>query len=108
MIPEPMDEATEQLIRDLRASPTDLARFVAAAVRRRRMIIAIAPEAIVRWERDDPSTWALVRQALAARGIRVRVMPPAPRPARPSEGGECLELDHFDATVISRAESRTD
>jgi hypothetical protein len=78
-----MDSATESLLRDLETSPTDLRRLViSAALWRNRMAVAIEAEAIARWERDDPRSWASVQDWLLARGITITVL--RPRPTMPA------------------------
>src|SRR5438094_8280741 len=56
-----LDEETVRLLRALRESPTDLAKLVKTIHRRRRRVVAIAPKAIARWNRDDPDSWKRVR-----------------------------------------------
>ena len=80
-----MDHATERLLRDLEASPTDLKRLVVSTLWRDRSAIAIESDAIARWERDDPRRWASVQAWLLAQGITITVLrsratPPAPWP----------------------------
>ena len=69
-----MDTATERLLRDLEASPTDLKKLVVNAVWRHCTAIAIESEAINRWERDDPTRWASVQEWLLAKGITITVL----------------------------------
>jgi hypothetical protein len=76
-----MDTATEILVRELEASPTDLKKLVVSAVWRHCSAIAIESEAITRWERDDPKRWALVQDWLLAKGITITVL----RSRRPME-----------------------
>jgi hypothetical protein len=47
-----MDKTTENLLRELEGSPTDLKRLVVSAVWRYCSAIAIESEAITRWERE--------------------------------------------------------
>ncbi len=86
-----MDPVTENLLRDLETSPTDLMRLVVSAIWRKRTAIAIEAEAIARWERDDPKCWASVQDWLLSQGITITVLksrpaarsyptPPAPPP----------------------------
>jgi len=79
-----MDKATESLLRDLEASPTDLKKLVVSAMWRHCTAIAIESEAITRWERDDPRRWASVREWLLAQGITITVLKsrPAAEPRR--------------------------
>ena len=69
-----MDKATESLLRDLEASPTDLNKLVVSALWRHYSTIAIEAEAITRWERDDPERWASVQEWLLAKGITITVL----------------------------------
>jgi len=69
-----MDKATESLLRDLEASPTDLKKLVVSAVWRHCTAVAIESEAISRWERDDPTRWASVQEWLLANGITITVL----------------------------------
>jgi len=82
-----MDAATETLLRDLEASPTDLKKLVVSVLWRSRPAIAIESEAIARWERDDPHRWACVQEWLLTRGITITVLrrrsPAAPPRATP-------------------------
>jgi len=69
-----MDDATEALLRDLEASPTDLKKLVVSALWRKRSAIAIESDAIARWERDDPHRWASVQEWLLSQGIAITVL----------------------------------
>ena len=85
-----MDAATENLLRDLETSPTDLKRLVISAIWRNRTAIAIEAEAIARWERDDPRRWSAVQDWLLAQNItitvlRTRPVPPTYQPPRPPQ-----------------------
>ena len=87
-----MDKATESLLRDLEASPTDLKKLVVSAVWRHCTAIAIESEAITRWERDDPTRWASVQEWLLANGITITVLrsrsaTQTPRSAPPPQAG---------------------
>src|SRR5215467_16068093 len=77
-----MNAATENLLRDLESSPTDLKRLVISALWRNRTAIAIEAEAIARWERDDPRSWSAVQDWLLAQNITITVL--RTRPARPT------------------------
>jgi len=93
-----MDDATETLLRDLEASPTDLKKLVMSALWRNRSAIAIESDAIARWERDDPHRWASVQDWLLSQGITITVLrnrsaggnlgapPPAPWPPPAASG----------------------
>jgi hypothetical protein len=69
-----MDAVTENLLRDLETSPTDLKRIVISAIWRKRTAIAIEADAIARWERDDPKRWASVQDWLLSQGITITVL----------------------------------
>jgi hypothetical protein len=83
-----MDPVTENLLRDLETSPTDLKRLVISTLWRTRPAIAIEADAIARWERDDPKSWASVQDWLLSQGITITVLrsrPSAP-PQPPAPG----------------------
>jgi len=86
-----MDAATENLLRDLETSPTDLKRLVISVIWRNRTAIALEAEAIARWERDDPRRWSAVQEWLLSQNITITVLrsrpallsyqvPPPPQP----------------------------
>ncbi len=93
-----MDHATEALLSELEASPTDLKKLVVSALWRNRTAIAIESDAIARWERDDPHRWASVQEWLLSQGITITVLrnrsaggnpgatPPAPWPPPAASG----------------------
>src|SRR6267142_1577477 len=64
-------DETEKLLGELRGSPTDLAKLVATVNQRHRRIVAISAQAIARWNKDDPTSWARVREWLTMRGVRI-------------------------------------
>ena len=69
-----MDDATETLLRDLEASPTDLKKLVVTSLGRSARTLAIASAAIARWQRDDPHQWAAVREWLLARDSKIVIV----------------------------------
>ena len=69
-----MDAATENLLRDLETSPTDLKRLVISVIWRNRTAIALEAEAIARWERDDPRRWSAVQEWLLSQNITITVL----------------------------------
>ena len=75
-----MDAATENLLRELETSPTDLKRLVISALWRNRTAIAIEAEAIARWERDDPRSWSSVQDWLLSQNITITVLRSRPSP----------------------------
>jgi len=64
-------DETEKLLGELCGSPTDLAKLVATVNQRHRRIVAISAQAIARWNKDDPTSWARVREWLTMRGVRI-------------------------------------
>ena len=64
------DEATEQLLRELKGSPTDLAKLVIRMAPRRRTVVPISAGAIARWTKDDPESWDRVCTWLMMRGVQ--------------------------------------
>jgi hypothetical protein len=61
----------DELLRDLRASPTDLAKLVTSVHQQRVSVVAISSKAMIRWGRDDPDSWKRVQGWLSLRGVRV-------------------------------------
>jgi hypothetical protein len=68
-----MDMATETLLRELRGSPTDLAKLVVSVHERHQGCVAVSAPAIARWNRDDPRSWTLVQEWLTREGVEVLV-----------------------------------
>ena len=64
---------TEELLRDLRGSPTDLAKLVTRVQQRPRSVVAIPGKAIERWHRDDPHAWERARAWLTKHDVRIIV-----------------------------------
>jgi len=69
-----LDGATEELIRDLRGSPTDLAKLVKSIDDRGRAVVPLSAKALARWNKDDPDSWDRVREWLTARGVRLVIV----------------------------------
>jgi hypothetical protein len=63
---------TQELLAELRASPTDLARLVATAARSPRREVVVASRTLQAWVRRDPQAWAKVVTWLAAHDQVVR------------------------------------
>jgi len=61
----------DDLLNDLRSSPTDLARIVEAVVRDRRPYVKIPVQTVRSWERRAPADWARVASWLAAQNVTV-------------------------------------
>jgi len=61
----------DDLLNDLRSSPTDLARIVEAVVRDRRPYVTIPVQTVRSWERRAPDDWAKVASWLAAQNVAV-------------------------------------
>jgi hypothetical protein len=68
-----IDETADKLLRELRGSPTDLAKLVERIHQRRRRVVAISAGAITRWNKDDPKSWERVREWLTRRGVQIIV-----------------------------------
>jgi len=68
-----IDETTDKLLRELRGSPTDLAKLVERIHRRGRRVVPISANAIARWNKDDPDSWERVRGWLTRRGVQIIV-----------------------------------
>jgi hypothetical protein len=69
-----MDRATEQLLRELRGSPTDLAKLVERVQRCPGRVVAIPGPALARWRKDDPDAWERVHAWLTNHGLRLVVI----------------------------------
>ncbi len=61
----------EELLAELRASRTDLARVVEAAARTRLPYIVVPARSVSAWQQREPQTWVKVSQWLTAQGIEV-------------------------------------
>jgi hypothetical protein len=61
----------DDLLNDLRSSPTDLARIVEAVVRDRLPYVKIPVQTVRSWERRAPDDWAKVASWLAAQKVAV-------------------------------------
>ena len=72
---QPLDEATEKLLRELEASPTDLAKLVKKIYQRDRAVVVVSRHATVRWHNDDPESWDHVHDWLTKRGVQIVVDP---------------------------------
>ena len=68
-----IDETADKLLRELRSSPTDLAKLVERIHRRGRRVVPISANAIARWDKDDPDSWERVREWLTRRGVQIIV-----------------------------------
>src|SRR4029453_11287304 len=116
-----MEKATESLLRELEASPTDLKKLVVSAVWRHCNAIAIESEGISRWGRHDPEHWASVQEWLLARGITITVLRSRPAteipraapslPGQPPAGAEGWRVHpcqlRSEAGSLGRRRSRT-
>jgi len=60
---------TEELVTELRASRTDLARFVQAAHRDKLPFMVVGAQSVRAWEQREPGLWARVRTWLEAHSI---------------------------------------
>ncbi len=69
-----MDRATQDLLRELQAGPTDLAKLIGSVLRRERTTVAVEADAMARWNRDAARHWQLVKAWLTAHGVRVTVV----------------------------------
>jgi hypothetical protein len=68
-----INEATDNVIRELRGSPTDLAKLVEAVRGRPLHVVEISAEAIIRWRNDDPCLWKLVLEWLTTMDVEITV-----------------------------------
>jgi len=65
--------ATDNVIPELRGSPTDLAKLVEAVRGRPLHVVDISTEAIIRWRKDDPRSWKLVLEWLTTMDVEVNL-----------------------------------
>ena len=65
-------DARRALIKELEASPTDLARLIMRAiVNKNRPVLLIPRQAITAWETRAPEAWAKAREWLVAQGVTI-------------------------------------
>jgi len=67
----PLDVTTEELLLELRGSPTDLAKLVRRVHERQLAVVAVSPNAIARWQNDARGAWERVHEWLVTRGVRI-------------------------------------
>jgi len=72
----------KELLGQLKASRTDLARIVEAASHSGLPHIVVLAAAVHGWEARDPSAWVQVQQWLAARGMTIVKIEAGGRPGR--------------------------
>ena len=65
---------TDELLAHLRASKTDIGRFVAAMLREHLPQLVVPANAVRAWQEREPQTWALVCDWLSEQGKSVRVV----------------------------------
>jgi len=92
--PLPFGATVDELLLALRDSPTDLAKLVKTVHQRRRRVVAISPNAITRWNKDDPDSWTRVREWLTRRSDRVR----------PNEQARVPALHHIEGNRLGKIE----
>lgn len=61
----------EDLLGELRASRTDLARLVEAVSRDRFTQLVVPRRSVEAWQRREPETWRKVSAWLAAQGVSI-------------------------------------
>ncbi len=62
---------TEDLLKELRASQTDLARLVERVSQEQLPWVVVGTSAVIAWQRREPEAWIKVRAWLAERGVGV-------------------------------------
>jgi hypothetical protein len=62
---------TDELLAELRASKTDLGRFVEVMLRDESPQLVVPANAVRAWQKREPQTWAMVCDWLAAQGKNV-------------------------------------
>lgn len=71
---------TDELLARLRASKTDLGRFVEAMVRDQLPQLLVSANAVQAWQEREPQTWVLVCDWLAEQGKSARLVNPCQEP----------------------------
>jgi hypothetical protein len=71
---DPQLDDTEVVLAELHGTPTDLARLVRRALRRRAPALIVAADAVAAWEARAGDAWATAQSWLAVRGIGVVVV----------------------------------
>ena len=72
--PHQMDDATQSLVRTLRASATDLAKLIEVWARRRPRVVYVAEATVAAWEERAPAAWQAARQWLEEHHITIRTL----------------------------------
>lgn len=62
---------SQEILEELRASRTDLARVVEAATRDERPYVIVPVKAVKAWEEREPQIWEKARSWLASQGKSV-------------------------------------
>ena len=75
----------DDLLNDLRSSPTDLARIVEAVVRDRRPYVKIPVQTVRSWERRAPDDWAKVAGKKGEKIVHIRTISGGPGESRQIE-----------------------
>ena len=65
---------TQEMLTEVRASRTDLARFVEAAFRDELPYLIVPARAVEGWQEREPQIWAKVRAWLASEGKSIVVI----------------------------------
>ena len=73
-VPHQMDDATQSLVRALRASATDLAKLIEVWACRRPPVVYVAEPAVTAWETRAPAAWQAARQWLEGHHITIRTL----------------------------------
>jgi hypothetical protein len=72
-----MDEETQALLVELRASPTDLARQIERLSDRRELAMVVPRVTVAAWKTRAPEAWRAASAWLAQRKIPLVILPPA-------------------------------
>jgi hypothetical protein len=68
-----INEATENVVHQLRGRSTDLVSLVDTVRRRPLHVVVIPAEVIVYWRKEDPREWQLVLEWLTSMGVEVNL-----------------------------------
>jgi hypothetical protein len=72
------NEATERLLAELGATPTDLAQLLRRAIRKHAAVLVVSSDAVRGWETRAGDAWAKTQDWLDVHGMRLVVLETEP------------------------------
>ena len=64
------------LLKELRESPTDLARLVEHVLARKMSVLMLTFKTVAAWEQRAPEVWAKAQKWLTAQNVKIVIIPP--------------------------------